>query len=181
LAVLDIGLCRNRLQIHFIRAAQHSFKGGATQYLLPGHDKIQPLYDTELEGTAITGQDQGLLLTITELGGYPDFAPIYRRHGFKVETATSVRNATRLMKKIIPRVIVAEFNYQSDFRDRTSSLETLMAVLQRMPTTQVIVFYEQEYSHQLERLTSRFPIQAALPFPIDELALEKALRAIEET
>ena len=129
---------------------------------------------------AITGQDQGLLLAITELGGYPDFTPIYRRHGFKVETATSVRNATRLMKKIAPRVIVAEFNYQSDFRDRTSSLETLMAVLQRMPTTHVIVFYEQEYAHQLERLTSRFPVHAALTFPIDETALEEALRAIVE-
>ena len=139
------------------------------------------MYDTELEETAITGPDQGVLLAITELGGYPDFTPIYRRHGFKVETVASVRNAARLMKKISPRVIVAEFNYQSDFRDRTSSLETLMAVIQRMPTTRVIVFYEQEYAHQLERLTSRFPIHAALPFPIDELALEEALRTIEET
>jgi DNA-binding NtrC family response regulator len=138
------------------------------------------LIGAKLEGTAITGQDQGVLLSITELGGYPDFTPIYQRHGFKVETATSVRNATRLMKKITPRVIVAEFNYQSDFRDRTSSLETLMAVLQRMPTTHVIVFYEQEYTHQLERLTSRFPVHAALPFPIDEIALEEALRTIVE-
>ena len=130
--------------------------------------------------TAITGQDQGVLLAITELGGYPDFTPIYQHHGFRVETASSVRNASRLMKKITPRVIVAEFNYQSDFRDRTSSLETLMAVLQRMLNTHVIVFYEQEYAHQLERLTSRFPVHAALPFPIDETALEEALRAIVE-
>ena len=119
-------------------------------------------------------------MAITELGGYPDFTPIYRRHGFKVETATSVRNATRLMKKITPRVIVAEFNYQSDFRDRTSSLETLMAVLQRILNTYVIVFYEQEYAHQLERLTSRFPVHAALPFPIDETALEEALRSLPD-
>lgn len=136
------------------------------------------LIDTELEETAITGQDQGVLLVITELGGYPDFTPIYQRHGFKVEKVTSMRNATRLMKKITPRVIVAEFNFQSDFRDRTSSLETLMAVLQRMPATRVIVFYEQEYAHQLQRLTSRFPVHAKLTFPIDEVALEEALRAI---
>ncbi len=124
----------------------------------------------------ITGQDQGLLLAITELGGYPDFTPIYHRHGFQVEKVTSVRNAVRLMKKITPRVIVAEFNYQSDFRDRTSSLETLMAVLQRMPDTHVIVFYEQDFAHQLERLTSRFPVHAALSFPVEESTLEDALR-----
>ncbi len=134
------------------------------------------LIDSVLEDTTITGQDKGVLLAITELGGYPDFAPIYQRYGFKVEKATSMRNAARLMKKITPRVVVAEFNYQSDFRDRTSSLETMMAVLQRMPNTRVIVFYEQEYAHQLERLTSRFPVHAALSFPIDEDALADALR-----
>jgi ActR/RegA family two-component response regulator len=126
----------------------------------------------------ITGQDQGLLLAITELGGYPDFTPIYQRHGFKVEKATSVRNATRQMKKVTPRVIVAEFNYQSDFRDRTSSLETLMAVVQRIPDVRVIVFYEQEFAHQLERLTSRFPVHAALAFPIEEADLEAALQTV---
>lgn len=130
------------------------------------------------EGTTITGQDQGLLLAITELGGYPDFSPIYRRHGFKVEKATSIRNAARQMKKITPRVIVAEFNYQSDFRDRTSNLETLMAVLQRKPDTHVIVFYEQEFAHQLEKLTNRFPVHTALAFPIEETALEEALQSI---
>ena len=123
----------------------------------------------------ITGQDQGLLLAITELGGYPDFTPIYQRHGFKVEKASSVRNAVRQMKKSTPRVIVAEFNYQSNFRDRTSSLETLMAVLQRIPDARVIVFYEQEFAHQLERLTCRLHVHAALVFPIEETALEEAL------
>ena len=73
---------------------------------------------------------------------------------------------------------MAEFNYQSDFRDRTSSLETLMAVLQRKPDTHVIVFYEQEFAHQLERLTSRFPVHATLTFPIDVKALEEALQTI---
>lgn len=132
------------------------------------------------ERKIITGQDQGLLLAITELGGYPDFTPIYQRHGFKVEKASSIRNAARQLKKITPRVIVAEFNYQSDFRDRTSSLETLMAVLQRKPDTHVIVFYEQEFAHQLEKLTNRFPVHAELSFPIDETALEEALQTIEK-
>jgi hypothetical protein len=90
-----------------------------------------------------------------------------------------MRNATRLLKKCQPQVIVAEFNYQSDFRDRTSSLETLMAVVQRMPQIRVIVFYEQEYLHQFERFRSRFPVYAALPFPIDESALAAVLQDIQ--
>jgi len=93
----------------------------------------------------------------------------------------NMRKALGQIKKTQPRVIVAEFNYQSDFRDRTSSLETLMAVVQRLPDTRVIVFYEREQAEPYQRVTSRFPIHASLTFPIDEQALETALAEIEET
>ena len=88
---------------------------------------------------------------------------------------TSVRNAIRKLKQIVPEVIVAEFNFQSDFRDRTSSLESLMSVVQRMPSCKVIVFYETEFAHQLQRLTSQHPVFATLTFPIDETSLRQAL------
>ncbi|HSH28532.1 MAG TPA: hypothetical protein VK971_01395, partial [Thiohalobacter sp.] len=80
-------------------------------------------------------------------------------------------------RKRQPRVIVAEFNFQSDFRDRTSSLESLLAVVQRLPGTRVIVFYEHEYAHQLARLEARFSIFRTLAFPIDEAELESAVGA----
>jgi len=115
------------------------------------------------------------LLSIVELGGYPNFAALYARAGFTVESAASMRKAVALLKTVTPAVIVAEFNFQSDFRDRTSSLETLLAVLQRMPDTRLIVFYEKEYSHQLERVSSRFPLYATFAYPIDAVLLEKAL------
>ncbi len=89
-----------------------------------------------------------------------------------------MRKAIKLLKKLQPAVIVTEFNFQSDFRDRTSSLETLMAVVQRLPGTRVIVFYEKEYSHQFERVTGRFPIHAALSFPIDESELDRVLQQL---
>jgi DNA-binding NtrC family response regulator len=116
------------------------------------------------------------LLSIFELGGYPNFTPLYERAGFEVETVVSVRKALGLLKQRPPDVIVAEFNFQSDFRDRTSSLESLLAVVQRLPRTRVIVFYETEYRHQLERLASRFPIFAALPYPIEPQQLEESVR-----
>jgi len=118
---------------------------------------------------------KGDLLSITELGGYPDFSTLYQAAGYNVESCQSMRNAIRMLKKLQPAVIVAEFNFQSDFRDRTSSLESLLAVVQKMPDAKVIVFYEQEFAHQFEKIQSRFPIHAALTFPIDTEQLKAAL------
>ena len=120
------------------------------------------------------------LISIVEMGGYPDFFALYREAGFEPLTERNMRKALGLIKKKKPRVVIAEFNYQSDFRDRTSSLETLMAVLQRLPDTRVIVFYEREQAQPYERVTSRFPIHASLSFPVDEAALRQALADIEE-
>ena len=124
----------------------------------------------------IVNQTQRILLSIIELGGYPNFTPLYRQVGYAVESVTSVRKALGLLKKIHPDVIVAEFNFQSDFRDRSSSLESLLAALQRMPKTKVIVFYEKDHAHQLTRITGRFPIHETLPFPIDPAKLEQSLQ-----
>jgi hypothetical protein len=118
------------------------------------------------------------LLAVIELGGYPNFAPLYESLGFTVHTESSVRNAIRKLKQVKPLVIVAEFNFQSDFRDRTSSLESLMSVVQRIPTCQVIVFYEQEFAHQLQRLISQYPVFASLTFPIDEAVLKQELQKV---
>lgn len=121
---------------------------------------------------------QKSLLSIVELGGYPDFRPLYERQGFRVEQATSMRKALSLLKKNVFDVVVCEFNFQSDFRDRTSSLESMMAVLQRNSDTAVIVFYEEEFAHQYQRVLERFPIHASLKFPIQEAELEQALQAL---
>lgn len=121
---------------------------------------------------------QGTLLSIVELGGYPNFAPLYNETGFEVLVARSLRKALAAMKKSKPKVIVAEFNYQSDFRDRTSNLESLLAAVQRQPETKVIVFYEAQYLHQFERVRQRFSIYAALPYPIDTDALRGHLQAV---
>lgn len=118
------------------------------------------------------------LLAITELGGYPDFSQIYERNGFKVEVVNGMRKALRSLKKLSPDVIVAEFNFQSDFRDRTSSLETLMAVVQQMTDIRVIIFYEKEYLHQFEKLLARFSFHAEFAYPINEAELEAALQNI---
>lgn len=102
------------------------------------------------------------LLAITELGGYPDFTTLYNECGFKVELATSMRKALRSLKQGKFDVIVAEFNFQTDFRDRTSNLETLMAVIQQMDDVKVIIFYEKEYLHHFENYEHGFHFMQSL-------------------
>jgi len=116
-----------------------------------------------------------VLLSIVEIGGYPDFTSLYQQKGFEVEQVTSMRKASKLLKKVQPAVVVAEFNFQSDFRDRTSSLETLMATVQRIPGCKVIVFYEKEQHPQLERLLAVFDIFSTLTFPIEASVISDAI------
>lgn len=123
----------------------------------------------------LTPQQAPSLLHILELGGYPDFNPLYRQRGFEPVRIDSMRKAIKSIKKNPPDVIVAEFNFQSDFRDRTSQLESLMASLARCPWVRVIVFFDREQAHQFERIRGRFDFHSALSYPIDEIALAEAL------
>ena len=116
-----------------------------------------------------------MLLSIIEIGAYPNFTPLYEKAGYTVTIERSMRKALPQVRKLKPAVIVAEFNFQSDFRDRTSSLESLLAVVQTLPATKVIVFYDADQAHQFARLQSRFPIQEALAYPIDPDRLAAAL------
>lgn len=93
----------------------------------------------------------------------------------------AMRKAMSTLKKILPDVVVAEFNHQSDFRDRTSSLESLLATIERLShganpkKIKVIVFYEKEYTHQLEKLQAVFNNFQTLAYPIQESDLERLL------
>ena len=118
------------------------------------------------------------LLAIVELGGYPNFTLLYESCGYQVTLAHAMRKAMAIVRKEKPDVIVAEFNYQSDFRDRTSTLESLLATVERLQQThsnsiKVIVFYEKEYQHQLEKLQAMFSNFDAISYPIQEEELKQ--------
>lgn len=118
-----------------------------------------------------------LLLAVIEIGGYPNFTKLYENLGYEVVSETSMRKVLKLLKKRKPAVIVAEFNYQSDFRDRTSSLESMMSVVQRHKDIKVIIFYDKEHKSQLSKLQARYEVAETLGFPIKEKALESALES----
>lgn len=115
------------------------------------------------------------LLSIVEQGGYPLYDAIYQQAGYQVTMVETMRKAVAMIKKQPPDMIVAEFNYQSDFRDRTSSLETLLASIQKYPGTRVVVFYDRENTDKLQRLLAVSDVHSTLAYPIDEDALAVAL------
>ena len=121
------------------------------------------------------------LLSILELGGYPDFTSLYRSLGYEVVNMQSMRKALKFIKVNRVDVIVAEFNFQSDFRDRTSQLESLMASIAQMPHVRVLVFYDKEQDHQFKRVTSRFDFFATLTYPIQPQQLQHYLAEISPT
>ena len=120
------------------------------------------------------------LLAIFEMGGYPNLLPLYRSMGYQVDVVTSQRRALSYLKKTVPDIIVAEFIFQSDFRDRTSNLETLMAVLQRHPQVKLVVFYFPEHADKVARLESRFSIASAIAFPVDEEKVRTVLLSLAD-
>ena len=121
------------------------------------------------------------LLSIVEIGGYDNYSKLYESKGFTVEVASSMRKAIKLLKKCHPVVIVAEFNFQSDFRDRTSSLESLMATVQAKDNTKVIVFYVAEQRQQLEKLLAVFEVYETIAFPVNAQKLSDTLdKALQE-
>ncbi len=119
-------------------------------------------------------------MAITELGGYPDFSQAYRQAGFQPLMVNSMRKAISVLKKQSPQLIVAEFNFQSDFRDRSSNLESLLATMQgKHADTRILVFYEQEYIEPFERLCERWQIDASLAFPIERKRLVDVLASLK--
>jgi len=116
-----------------------------------------------------------VLLAIIEIGGYPDFTTLYEGFGYEVIKTESVRKAVKLIRKHKPVVMVAEFNFQSDFRDRTSGLETLLSSTQGVTDASMIVFYEKEFAEHYQRFLQSYQVAASLTFPVDETLLRQVL------
>lgn len=117
------------------------------------------------------------LLAIIELGGYPNLIPLYQRLGYTVEVVNSQRKASSYLKKQQPYVIVAEYNYQTDFRDRTSNLETLCAVLQKYPEVKLLVFYPPGHNREFAEFRRQHRVWQAIEFPVTEEKVTGVLAA----
>jgi hypothetical protein len=118
------------------------------------------------------------LLSIVELGGYPDFTRLFHEYGYNTTVELSMRKALARLKKERMDVIFAEFNYQHAFRDRLSSLESLIAVVERDPSVNVVVFLEPEFSFKFKILQEKYAFFSALKLPVNESVVRGVLQQL---
>ena len=109
--------------------------------------------------------------------GTAGYKKLYQELGYTVTAEWSERKAISLVRKSPPAVIVADFYHQSDFRDRLSNLESLLAAVQSAPNTRVLVFYEPAHQAALDKVSARLRIDAAFVMPVQEDALRATLQA----
>ena len=117
------------------------------------------------------------LLTVIEFIEHAQYPAIYQSLGFDVTVEWQVRKAVTLIRKIKPDVIVADFYFQSDFRDRLSNLESLLAATQLSKDTKILVFYEGQNIAALDKVRERMVIDAAMPMPATDEAIKTILQA----
>lgn len=95
--------------------------------------------------------------------------------GYQVHSEFTVRKAIAWLRKNRPDMVVADFYFQPDFRDRLSNLESLLAAVQSMPEVKVLVYYDPAHQAALDKVRQRFRIDAALPVPVQDNVLKALL------
>jgi len=122
--------------------------------------------------------EQNELLAVVEFLAHNHLRTVYESMGYRVQSEFAVRKAISWLRKHRPKVVVADFYFQPDFRDRVSNLESLLATLQSMPEVKTVVLYDPAHQVALDKVRQRFRIDAALPVPVQEEALRQALTAL---
>jgi len=118
---------------------------------------------------------QASLLMVNAFIGTAGYKKLYQELGYTVVTEWSERKAISLVRKSPPAVIVADFYHQTDFRDRLSNLESLLAAVQSAPNTRILVFYEAAHQAALDKVRARLRIDDALAMPVQEDQLRATL------
>ncbi len=116
------------------------------------------------------------LLFFVDEGGFDDYTSLFVSMGFSVDFEDSARKATQLAKKNQYQVLVAEFNYNPEFRDRVSNIESLLSTLEaHSPEVKIIILYDEIKQTQLNQLAQRYRIDHRLTFPIDAQTIKACI------
>ena len=116
------------------------------------------------------------LLFFVDEGGFEDFTPVFLNLGFEVDFEDSQRKAVKLAKKNTYQVLVAEFSFNPEFRDRVSNIESLLATFEsHSPSAKVIVLYDEIDQMQFNQLKQRYQIDHALSFPVEQSTIESCI------
>ena len=119
------------------------------------------------------------LLSIVELGGYPNLTPLYEDAGFNVVSTNTMRKALNQLRRLRPELIVAEFIYGPTYGSQLSNFESLYAALQTLdPPAKLIALVNKNDQTHFLTVSSRYSNTAVLYFPIDEDKVKALLLTI---
>ncbi len=108
------------------------------------------------------------LLFVNEFGLYPELVRALQSTGYAVTVEHMMRKAIKFMQKQNPEIVVAEFVYDSHFRDRVSNLESLLAQIEGKNTnTRTILIYEPCWQEYLDQVREVFTVDAVLQLPLE--------------
>ena len=121
------------------------------------------------------------LLFFVDEGGFSDFSTLFTKFGYQVDLEKSPRKATQLTQKKYYHLLVAEFSYNPEFRDRVSNIESILASIQKhSPNAKIIVLFDTTNSQQLTQLKQRYKMDYTLSFPVSEKQMEQLLLKINQ-
>jgi hypothetical protein len=116
------------------------------------------------------------LLSIIEIGGYPDFSELYQKNGYEVFKINTMRKALSYLNKNSPNIIVAEFIFGPKYGSIISNVDSLLAkIASHFPETKLILFVDKMEVHHLDKLRQRYDDHIKIEtlfYPIDKGLLE---------
>lgn len=119
------------------------------------------------------------LLTIVELGGYPDLNAKLTTLGFDVIQANSMRKGLVQIKKKAPDVIIAQFIYGPTYGSQLSNFETLFAAMERhAPQAKLIALLEKDDEKHLQRLGDSQRVFRQFTYPLDTKTILTCLSSL---
>ena len=120
------------------------------------------------------------LLFINEYGFYPDLIKALQAQSYELTVEHLMRKAISFIKKKKPDVVVAEFHHDSQFRDRVSNLESMLAQIQRGDmATKTVVFYRADHREYLQKLQEVHHLDAVLELPVEPEDLARAVESVD--
>ncbi len=119
------------------------------------------------------------LLFFVDEGGFLDFSALFMKLGYQVDLEKSPRKAVQLTQKKYYHLLVAEFSYNPEFRDRVSNIESILASIQKHNSnTKTIILFDALNKQQLTQLKLRYKMDYTLSFPVSEKKMERLLLKI---
>lgn len=119
------------------------------------------------------------VLFINEYGFYPELIKALQAQGYDLTVEHLMRKGISFIKKKKPDVVVAEFHHDSQFRDRVSNLESMLAQIQGgQSETKTVVFYRSDHKEYVEKLLCVHKLDAVLELPLEADELIAAIRDV---